>query len=119
MGIKDEIGNLIYGDSCGKCILKNVAVRNKGINRKATQHYWTGQIARDEELSIKLQGGSEFIAEDIVFEGEYRIEVPQGHRMIAYQDGNKVKFKTEKLKDSASLWNYSFGEEDRVVLKKS
>lgn len=52
----------------GKCRLKNVTVRNRGIDRRAPNCYWKNQIER-EALTIIIEPGAEFVAEDVVFSG--------------------------------------------------
>ena len=51
VGSIDSPGVLIYGKSTGKCILKNVIVRNKGIDRQKTEHYWRNQLVRTESFT--------------------------------------------------------------------
>ena len=93
----DSQGILRYSHNTGKCWLKNVKVKNKGINRKTTTHYWKNQIKRHQSLKIILQGHSEFYAEDIIFEGEQTVVVPHGERWIAIQQGNgRIKYHVEK-----------------------
>lgn len=118
LGGLDENGNILYGSLTGKCILRNVNVRNKGIDRQAKNVYWKNQVARLEELRIVLKGDAEFVAEGVTFEGDELIEVSAGHRMIAYSEGGEVKYRLEKISGPTWSWHYSFDSDDRVKLKR-
>lgn len=115
LGPRDPSGLIIFGSECGKCLLRNVRVVNKGIDRNAANIYWKNQIQRHEELQILLHGNAEFVAENVTFHGKYFVEVPDGHRLVAVQEGQAVSFRTEKL-TGHSLWKYSFNKDDAVII---
>lgn len=100
----------------GRCYLYNVVVRNKGIDRSQKNIYWKNQIKRHEAFEIILQGESEFFAEDLELDGDHKIEVPHGHRTIAYKKEGRIFFRTEKIATPSWSWNYSF-HGDSIVLK--
>jgi hypothetical protein len=107
----DSQGIIRYSHKTGKCILKNVRVRNKGIHRKAPQYYWKNQIKRQEALKIILQGHSEFYAENIVFDGNQTITVPHGERWIASQEASgAIHFRIEK-----PGWKWEYHEEKTTI----
>lgn len=107
----DSQGIIRYSHKTGKCILKNVRVNNKGIHRKATQHYWKNQIKRHEALTIILQGHSEFYAENVIFEGNKTLVVPHGERWIAEQGLNgSVSYRVEK-----PGWKWEYQEEKNTI----
>jgi len=107
----DSQGIIRYSHKTGKCILKNVHVHNKGIHRKATQHYWKNQIKRHEAFKIVLQGHSEFYAENVIFEGSQTIIVPHGERWIASQDAKGViNYRIEK-----PGWKWDYREENDAI----
>jgi UTP---glucose-1-phosphate uridylyltransferase len=97
LGKKNDEGFLVYGQDTSKCTLRNVRVNNEGIDRKATQIYWTNELIRKEELYVHISGNGEFIAENIVFNGNHHIEVPDSTRITAIQNGKKVEFQIDKL----------------------
>ena len=108
----DSQGIIRYSHKTGKCVLKNVCVKNRGINRKATRHYWKNRIKRHEAFKIILQGNSEFFAENIVFEGEHTITVPDGERWVASQDlSGQITFCVEK---PSWQWKYHENGEGQV-----
>ncbi|MFQ5729272.1 MAG: UTP--glucose-1-phosphate uridylyltransferase, partial [Waddliaceae bacterium] len=111
-------GILEYGEDCGKCILRNVRIKNKGIDRSARDVYWKNEISRHEKVLITLQGNAEFIAEDLAFEGEHLINVPDGYRFIAYEKEGKILFRQEKITEPTWFWNYIFDASDQVKLSK-
>lgn len=89
---------LISGDlKNSSCRLNNVCVRNKGINRELTNTYWKNQYDRLESLEVILEGKSEWIAENVTFEGDLKIVVPDGVRKIAFEDNGKLVIKEEKI----------------------
>ncbi len=107
LGHKNEQGHLIFSSRCGKCLLKNVTVKNKGIDRTVSNCYWKGKIKRKEALRIILKGCSEFFAENVSFEGNKTLIVPDGERWIAYE-GKKgtIQWKKEKIITPVPLWRY-------------
>ncbi|MCE5316406.1 MAG: UTP--glucose-1-phosphate uridylyltransferase [Parachlamydia sp.] len=118
LGTQDISGTIFYGSGSGKCTLRNVKVINKGIDRSASNQYCKNQISRQEEMRITLHGNAEFFAQDLTFQGTHRIEVPDGSRMIATQEGERVKFRLESIASPTWWWQYRFDAEDRVTLNK-
>ncbi len=82
--------------------------------------FWKNKIEREETCYIQLQGYSEFIAEDVVLEGDYHVIVRDGERVIAIQQGADVIFKKESLdkKQALPFWKYSFASDEEIVLEK-
>lgn len=102
----DSQGILRYSNKTGKCILKNVHVKNKGINRKATQNYWKNHIKRQECFTLVLEGHSEFYAENVTFEGNLTLAIPDGERWVASQDASgHIHYRIEK-----PTWRWSYSE---------
>lgn len=118
MGGKDQEGVIQYGKECGKCILKNVTVRNEGIDRLAENSYWCNEVQRKESLKIVLMGNGEFYAENVTLEGDQLIEVADGYRITALQEGGEVVFKKEEIDSPSWLWKYQFDEESKIQLSK-
>ncbi|MBS0621774.1 MAG: UTP--glucose-1-phosphate uridylyltransferase [Verrucomicrobia bacterium] len=58
-----------------KCRLKNVTVRNQGLQDTQEHSYWKGQILRSESLLILIEGNGYLDAEGITFEGNETITV--------------------------------------------
>ena len=111
---------LCFSHLTGRCFLKNVTVKNKGVNRLANNIYWKNKIEREETCYIQLQGYSEFIAENVVLEGDYHVIVRDGERVTAIQQGDDVIFRKEYLdkKQALPFWKYSFGENEEIILEK-
>lgn len=118
LGKKDANGIIRYGEETGKCVLHNVTVKNKGIDRDKKNIYWKNNITRHEAFRIVLRGNAEFYADDVEFLGQLDIEVPDGHRMIATQHQGKIHYQLEKITSPTWYWKYSFDNEDRVNLTK-
>lgn len=109
-------GILRYSQQTGKCVLKNVRVENRGINRGATECYWRNQIKRHQALTILLEGRSEFYAEGVAFHGNQTFIVPDGERWIISHGQNKqLQIKKEP---SSWEWGYSLNG-DQVRIEKS
>lgn len=117
MGHKDSEGIISYSSHVGRCRLKNVSVKNRGINKEKTGLYWKGDIIRHEALKIILKGHSEFVADNVSFIGNFDLEVPDGFRMIAYQEKDQVRFNLEPLNQASIGWDYYFDKDDRIILK--
>jgi hypothetical protein len=118
IGAKDSQGIVHYTAAGGRCILKNVTVRNRGIDREADNCYWSSTIMRHESVRVILNGNSEFVAENVIFEGDYLIEVPDGWRWIAVEEGGRLRFDKEKVGVAAGLWQYVFDKGDNIVLSR-
>ncbi len=106
----------INGNSPGLCTLKNITVKNKGMDYQASRPLWAHQFKRHEELLIYLEENSEFMAENVTFNGEHTIRVPAGKRMIAWQEGEKVNFGMDKI--TGTRWLYSFNAANDIFLTK-
>lgn len=108
-------GILRYSQQTGKCVLKNVNVSNRGINRGSTECYWRNQIKRHQALTIILEGHSEFYAEGVTFNGNQTFIVPDGERWIVSQDQNRrLQIKKEVV---SWEWEYILTD-DSLILKK-
>lgn len=118
LGHYQEEGDLHYGKE-SRCMLRNVTIRNKGINTSITHHFWKNQIFHHESFYVLLHESSEFEAEDVVFEGDFFFEVPPYHRLVIKQGnhGDLIKELT-KIQDSTWQWKYQFDKEDRIQLQK-
>lgn len=78
-----------------KCILKNVKVKNEGIDRKAKNTFHQDLIQRKGLLKIVLYENAIFEAEDIIFEGSHTIEVRKDHKVRAVLKQGKIAFEEE------------------------
>jgi hypothetical protein len=118
VGSVDELGILQYGQKQGRCVLKNVAVRNKGINFSAKNCYWSHTIQRTESLQIILHGNAEFEACDVELAGNLVIEVPDGHKMVVHSSEKQVVYTLSPIEKSSWHWSYQFDEWDNVKLSR-
>lgn len=118
MGSVDENGILRYGEATGKCTLSHVIVKNRGINKQKRQCYWKNEIQREEALQIHISGNGEFVAKDVIFQGNHRIDVPSGCRLTAYQENGRLAFRKEALPSPSWSWSYAFDDAHRIVLCK-
>jgi len=114
MGHLDDEGHLVYSNQTGQCNLKNVRVENEGIDWNADNHlFWKHEIKRQASLTIHLKGHSRFDADGVTFKGNQVIEVPDKVHMIAFKEGEHVRFETKKIDAPASFWSYTI--EDNSV----
>lgn len=81
-------------NNMGHLTLKNVEIINSGIEHSQKKYYFENKIDRKESFHIILHENSSFIAEDVTFKGNHRIEVPKGHTMVAYTDRGEIKFES-------------------------
>ncbi len=113
-----ENGILKYSEACGKCVLKNVQVRNQGIDRDAQNVFWKNEIFRKEACMIFIRGNGEFYAEDVCFEGNQHIIVEPGTRVTAESENGNLKFRTETIVQPSWIWKYDLDEDYNINLKK-
>lgn len=102
----------------GKCTLKNVQVKNLGIDREKTHGYWKNDLVRKEALQIILEGNGEFIAENLTISGAQEIRVPNGHKVTALDDQGTLVLKMERISKPTWCWEYSFDKDNKIVLKR-
>lgn len=95
----------------GRCVLRDVQVVNRGIDRAQSSSYWKNRPVRREKLEIILHGDAEFHAEESCFKGDLRIEVPSGERWV-YRGDCFTRF---TLDSPSWNWNYAL-RSDRVEL---
>jgi hypothetical protein len=110
-------GQLHYSPNTGKCILRNVAIKNLGVDWEKSTQIWKNQLRRREAFEIIIHGNGEFIAEDVVFHGSFYIEVQAGQRVIAYQRKGALEFRIEEISSPTWFWSYHFDEDDSIMLK--
>ena len=89
--------NSIFNDFSGKCFLRNVKIINSGIDYSHKNVFWQNKIKRNGIFRLRLEGHSIFEAENIAFEGNFDIRVPDGYKVIAYSKGNGIKLEKIKL----------------------
>lgn len=118
LGHQDLNGVIHYSKQNGKCELKNVTVKNRGINREAKNSYWEDKISHHEKLEIILHGNAEFYACDITLEGIQHIEVPAGERLEITVEGRKAVRRTRKIATPTWHWNYAFNENDAISVNR-
>ncbi len=119
MGTKNKDGVLHYSDSVGKCVLKNVLVKNAGIDRSLPSVFWKREIFRKESCQIVIDGDGEFYAEDITLKGDHLFKVESGTRLTVTQHKGKLVEKREVLKKAIALWKYQVAPDYRIVLTRN
>jgi hypothetical protein len=118
MGEIDEKGILQYSDRVGRCTLKNVTVKNQGIDYSKENIFWKPTIYRLESCRIFLEGNSEFEAQDLCLEGNFDINVEDGYKVTAKQSGQWVIFMKEKIKIPSWRWDYQFDDKKALHINK-
>jgi UTP---glucose-1-phosphate uridylyltransferase len=119
LGNIDAEGHLHYShEATGKCFLKNVVIRNRGIDSKANNIYWKNEIVRQESCSITIQGNGEFYAENLTLEGNFQLTVKKGTRMVAVQQGDSLIFREEAIESPSWRWEYRRDEKNEIELQR-
>ena len=80
-----------------KCFLKNVKIKNLGIDKSHNNIYWQNKIKRKQSLEIILKDNAFFYAENVIFNGTVKIIVPANTKMTAYQQNNVIKYKIKNI----------------------
>lgn len=116
LGVINDKGILKYGNG-SRCALHHVTIKNKGIDRKKTKHYWKNQIVRHEQMKVVLHAGSEFCAENVTIEGNAIFDVPAYHRMVISQDAKgRIKEDLKRISAPTWQWEYAFDKENHIKL---
>ncbi len=113
-----EASKWVYSEKCGRCVLNNVTVRNKGIDHDMPNVFWRCEIARQEVCQIILRGRSEFYAENITLRGDHFIEVPDGQRCVATEVGGEIHLSFERIEVPSWHWQYEVQKDHTIALKK-
>ncbi|MCB1114709.1 MAG: UTP--glucose-1-phosphate uridylyltransferase [Chlamydiia bacterium] len=100
----------------GSVFLKNITVKNRGMDKEPPQDFWKGDLIYKEKLEIILHGTGEFIADGVQFDGPLTFEVPDGHRMIVKSDKGKLKSSLEKVLKPLWEWDYNFNSKASCAL---
>ncbi len=109
---------LRYSERSGKCILKNVAVRNEGIDREVPNVFWKSEIARKESCEIQIQGDGEFYAENVTFQGSWCIVVPAGTKVTAKEKDGFIVLEHELINSPSWSWSYATDDQNRILLSR-
>lgn len=116
MGDRSADGQIRYSDQTGKCMLRRLKVRNRGIDKGARSCYWKNEITRHELCEIIIRGNGEFMAEDVSLQGNWRIEVDPGFRVRAVMHDKEVLILKEKIETPQWQWKYCISD-GRILLK--
>lgn len=109
-----EKGILCYSHQAARVFLKNVRVQNQGIDWAQSFPFWKMGLQRKESLRIKLRGFSEFIAEDVLFQGDHFFEVPDGVSMRVYEKEGKVIVEKRAIEKRVFL-DYQINERQEIL----
>lgn len=105
IGHFDQDKELCYSDRTGRCRLRNVTVSNRGVDWESSIPFWKGEYTRYESLDIHLKGCSEFVAENVIFEGYHRFEIEDGMRLIVSQGKAGLVVRQEPI-SNRPFWVY-------------
>jgi UTP---glucose-1-phosphate uridylyltransferase len=120
MGHKDKKGVLQYSERTGKCTLKNVKIRNRGVHFEASRCFWKDEIVHKERCEIQIGAGGEFYAENLLLEGDLKIKVPSRMKVTASLHEGKLTFSHEPLQTPSWNWEYRLDESvSAISLKKN
>ncbi len=117
LGALDAARRLVYSDQTGRCVLRGVTVRNRGVDWGKSAPFWKGAWVRKESLQIDLKGCSEFIAQDVCFEGNQHFEVPDGISLVVSEKKGRLIFE-EKPFVSKPFWLYRWEETRGVIAQR-
>jgi hypothetical protein len=114
LGHFDREGILRFSDRTGRCVLRNVGVRNRGVDWGTSRPFWKNCLSRFGALEIRLRGFSEFVAENVTFDGDFRFDVPEGVRMRVKEGAKGLVVEEEKLEEKP-FWVYRWNERRGVL----
>lgn len=101
---------LVYSDACSRIRLRNVRVRNAGIDwTDESNVYWRHRVARKETCRVVLHGNAEFYAADVEFVGARTYVVPDGYRLRVRQGGDgQTISELEKVDSMRPSWKWQY-----------
>jgi UTP---glucose-1-phosphate uridylyltransferase len=107
-------------DSGSRCYLRNVRIRNRGIDHSSVKEYWKNNFLRTEAVKVFLNEGSEFYAENVSIQGSYTFEVPPHHRLelIPLSEG-EWEIKLTPISAPSWHWESTFNSNNDVALRLS
>lgn len=111
----EEQEKLCYSERVGRCILDDVMVLNKGLDRNAECQPWRKKMVHKQSLTIELQGDSEFYAKKVRFEGNHHFVVPDGHFVHVTQAANG-SISIERGIRAAATWHWGYSLENKEIL---
>ena len=114
IGHFDEKGLLRYSHQTGRAILRDVSIRNEGVDWSQSAPYWRNAFQRKGALEVHLEGHSEWVAEGIEFVGPHHFTVPNGIRMRVWRKNGKLRIEQEALKEGP-FWTYSIDERREIL----
>jgi hypothetical protein len=111
-----ENGRCEISDETGKCTLENVKVYNEGSCHRLTP--WDLSL-HGESCRISIGRNAEFIAKDLVFRGNIRIEVEDFTRLIAYEKDGIIVYHKEPLLEIKPFYTYEFQENFELIATRN
>lgn len=119
MGHRED-GLLRYGERVGRCHLRNVRVRNRGIDWLQSRSLWKKEIRRKEECYIFIEGDGEFVAEDVEINGDFHMRVRAQERvhLSKGKDGG-LKIVRDWIKGPSWTWVYNLARDGIVASRRS
>jgi hypothetical protein len=117
MGEIGDEGILRYSDQVGCVQMRNVCIENRGIDLSASHTYWKEEIARLEVCHILIRGNGQFSAENVTLRGSMQIEVDEGFKVTAFEEGGELKFKKELLSGGERRWIYYLNDNGSIELQ--
>lgn len=102
----------------GRCLLRRVSIRNRGLDRDATGSLATSKRSYSERCLITIGRGGEFYAEDVVLSGDMRILVPENTKLVAKREGRDIAWVAEPVTEPSWWWEYAAGENSEICAIK-
>ena len=88
---KHPLGINRFSSGLPRPVLRNVTVVNRGVDWAESHPFWRARYRRFESLEIILEGDSEFVAENVCFEGPQRFVVRDRERLVVRSDGKSIE----------------------------
>lgn len=104
-GCKDAQGIRRYSKDVPRAYIKGVSIVNKGVLPASISDHVKRQVCREESCTIRLEGVSELIMENVSLSGDFTLVVPHGKRAIISEDAQgELNVRMEEC--SLPSWNY-------------
>lgn len=107
-----------FSEAVSRVVIHNCVFDNQGIDWENSGRFYQDAPYFKESFEVVLEGFSEFEARDVIFKGNYKFIVPDGHKLVVSIDSeHKLITKLSKISEPSWIYHYEWIE-DRLCLNK-
>jgi len=113
----------IYGNELksgpleSRCSLRNVTIENQGYDARAGDSLDSSKRNYHQRCVIVIEKGGEFLAENVLFSGDFCLTVPENTKVTVRKDQGEIQWIYTPLDRPSWQWAYSIDSENEIRLK--